>query len=87
MNKEKAQQTIKHRFWKFQKVLAEEYPKYKKDFEDIITEANNYGLLWEVLEFADVDLKIKISQKGSELLLSAEDYLDSLCYGYSEWIK
>jgi hypothetical protein len=87
MTVEKAERLVRDRFWKFHNKLVEEFPEYRSIFDQIVTEAQQYGLLWEVLEFADIDLGVIADSKGGANNLLATDYLEALEYGYSEWIK
>lgn len=84
MTQSQAEQSIRERFWKFHNELAANYQEF---FDTVVSDAQDHGTLWEVLEFADQYLQLRVDKKGSEVLLETRDYIEALQYGYSEWIK
>jgi hypothetical protein len=87
MTKELSEQKIRKWFWTFAHKLTDDYPEYKPTFEYIVSNANDYGLLWEVLEFANRHLEVDAELKGGMSNLMVYDYLTALEYGYNEWVK
>lgn len=84
MTKSQAEQEIRERFWKYYSKLT---PEYQGFFDTVVSDAQDHGILWEVLEFAEHHLTFVAEKKGSKLLLEVNDYIEALQYGYSEWVK
>ena len=53
----------------------------------MVSNANDSGLLYEVMEFAYRHLQVEAALEGGEDNLTITDYLKALDYGYDEWIK
>jgi hypothetical protein len=87
MTQQTAEKTIRNWFWTFKEKLVDEYPEYHSSFDLIISKSSDYGLLWEVLEFAYRYLEVDVELKGGLDNLNATDYMAALDYGYGEWIK
>jgi hypothetical protein len=85
MNKRKAERLIEYRFWNFHSKLVEEYPQHRLRFDHIVSESQDRGVLWEVLEFAQYHLEADIEIHGLENI-STSHYSAALEYGYLEWI-
>lgn len=85
MNKRKAERLIEYRFWNFHSKLVEEHPQYRLMFDKIVSDAQDNGLLWEVLELAQYHLEADIKIHGFENI-STSNYATALEYGYLEWV-
>lgn len=86
MNKHQAEKIIEYRFWNFHLNLVEKFPKYRIRFDHIVSESQNRGVLWEVLEFAQYHLEADIKIHGFENI-STSNYATALEYGYLEWVE
>lgn len=86
MDKITSEELIRFRFWNFHSKLVEEYPEYRLLFDTIVSNAQDNGLLWEVLEFAQLYLEADIEMYGM-YNLNVSNYIEALEYGYSEWVK
>jgi hypothetical protein len=86
MDKLKAETLIRNRFWNFHSKLVEDFPQYRLRFDYIVSESQDRGVLWEVLEFAQYHLEADIEIVGFENI-STSNYATALEYGYLEWIK
>jgi hypothetical protein len=85
MPSEKAERLIRDRFWNFHSKLVKDFPPYKVRFDHIVSESQDRGVLWEVLEFAQYHLEADIEIYGFENI-STSHYSAALEYGYLEWI-
>lgn len=85
MNQQEAEDQIKDWFWKFHNKLVVENPDQRTLFDTIVAEADMYGLLWEVLYFADLYITRELSSKEEPLPVKV--YADALIHGYDEWIR
>ena len=86
MNKRKAERLIEYRFWNFHSKLVEEHPQYRLMFDKIVSDAQDNGLLWEVLELAQYHLDSDIDLKG-ENNITIDNNLEAIEYSYSQWVK
>jgi hypothetical protein len=86
MPSEKAERLIRDRFWNFHSKLVEDFPRYKLRFDHIVSESQDRGVLWEVLEFAQYHLEADIEIHGFENI-STSHYSAALEYGYLEWVN
>lgn len=86
MSSEKAERLIRDRFWSFHSKLVEGFPRYKLRFDYIVSESQDKGVLWEVLEFAQYHLEADIKIHGFENI-STSNYATALEYGYLEWVN
>lgn len=84
MTQEETENKLHSWFWKFKHKLVDDFPEYRTAFDYMVGNANDYGLLYEVMEFANMYLEEK---KGGLNDLIVTDYLEALEYGYNEWIK
>ena len=84
--KRQAEGQIKKLFWKFQNKLVNEYPDQRPFFDNIVWEAYNSNVLWEVLNVADEHLA-KIEKKKGPKNIEKKDFVDALLHGYSERVK
>jgi hypothetical protein len=87
MTKEIAENNLHKWFWLFKHKLIDDYPEYSKIFDYIVGNANDNGVLYEVMEFAYRYLQVDTELKGGEDNLMITDYLKALDYGYDEWVK
>jgi hypothetical protein len=87
MTKEIAENNLHEWFWLFKHKLVDDYPEYSKTFDYMIGNANDNGVLYEVMEFAYRHLQVDTELKGGDDNLMITDYLKALDYGYDEWVK
>jgi hypothetical protein len=87
MTKEIAENNLHEWFWLFKHKLVDDYPEYSKTFDYMIGNADENGVLYEVMEFAYRYLQVDTVLKGGEDNLMITDYLKALDYGYDEWVK
>ena len=87
MTKEIAENNLHKWFWLFKHKLIDDYPEYSKTFDYMIGNADENGVLYEVMEFAYRYLQVDTVLKGGEDNLMITDYLKALDYGYDEWVK
>jgi len=87
MTKEIAENNLHKWFWLFKHKLVDDYPEYSKTFDYMIGNADENGVLYEVMEFAYRYLQVDTVLKGGEDNLMITDYLKALDYGYDEWVK
>lgn len=79
MDKIEARKIITERFYLFKNKLVDEYPEYRKNFDDVISDAYDKDLLWNLLESAENKLKYIIDKKGGVNNLLGSDYYKALC--------
>jgi hypothetical protein len=84
MTPEKAVNNLHKWFWIFKHKLVDDFPEYRTAFDYIVSNADEHGVLYEVMEFADIYLEEK---RGGLNDLIVTDYLEALEYGYNEWVK
>jgi hypothetical protein len=87
MTKEIAENNLHKWFWLFKHKLVDDYPEYSKTFDYMIGNADENGVLYEVMEFSYRHLQVDTVLKGGEDNLMITDYLKALDYGYDEWVK
>jgi hypothetical protein len=87
MTKEIAENNLHKWFWLFKHKLVDDYPEYSKTFDYMIGNADENGVLYEVMEFAYRYLQVDTVLKDGEDNLMITDYLKALDYGYDEWVK
>jgi hypothetical protein len=87
MTQQTAESNLHEWFWLFKHKLVDEYPEFSETFDYMVGNANDHGLLYEVMEFAYRHLQVEAALEGGEDNLTITDYLKALDYGYDEWIK
>jgi hypothetical protein len=85
MELQKAERLVRDRFWVFHTKLVEEYPEYRPLFDYVVYNAQEAGVLWEVLEFAQYHLDSFGGGDAEDL--SVHSFVEALEYGFSEWVK
>ena len=86
MTQQTAESNLHEWFWIFKHKLVDEFPEYNVTFDYMVGNANDSGLLYEVMEFAYRHLQVEAALNGEDNLIIT-DYLKALDYGYDEWIK
>lgn len=69
---------IVERFNTFKFKLVDENPEYRKSFDEIISNAYDNGLLWDLLENAINNLNEIIVKKGGVNNLLTKDYYNAI---------
>ena len=87
MTKEVAENNLSKWFWLFKHKMCDEYPEYHGTFDYVVLNADETGVLYEVMEFAHRHLEVDSELKGGRDNLNISDYLDAIDYGYMEWVK
>ena len=87
ITQEKAENKLHNWFWKFKHKLVDDFPEYQTTFDYIVGNSDGYGLLYEVMDFANLYLGYLEEKKGGIDNLIVTDYLEALEHGYNEWVK
>lgn len=87
MEQQTAKQNIEKWFWTFKGKLVDDFSEYRITFDYLISEANDSGLLYNMLETSYNDLEVKATKKGGFGNLIVTDYIKSIEFGFNTWIK
>jgi hypothetical protein len=87
MTKEVAESNLQKWFWMFKEKMVDEFQEYHRTFDYIVSNSDENGVLYEVMEFSNRYLEVESELKGGWDNLIITDYLDAIEYGYMEWVK
>ena len=82
-----AESQLQNWFWAFKEKLVDEFPEYHRTFDYVVLNADNNGVLYEVMEFAYRYLEVESELKGGWDNLIVTDYIQAIDYGYMEWVN
>lgn len=87
MKQQIAEKNLQTWFWTFKEKMVDECPEYHGTFDYIVKNADENGVLYEVMEFAYRYLEVESKSNGGWDTLNIKDYLDAIDYGYTNWVS